>query len=149
MNIKPSTLAITVVLTLGFFGLASSARTAGAAPQRPIGDTGLVVLGPNQVVRVTVSARVQAATVRFRQFEYAPSGINAGVKSWEISGQAQSDLVNLPPGSAASYDLPASTAVRATLTSDEPTVKVSAVVVDTNTGEVVSFVGGTDDGSSI
>ncbi|MEQ1933999.1 MAG: hypothetical protein ABL962_08985 [Fimbriimonadaceae bacterium] len=140
---KQLTLTLTIALTLALIVMASMARSAGGAPQKPKSDSGVVTLGPNQAMRVIISAKFQAANVRIRNFGYSVTGMVGGIKNLGVSGQAQSDLIAIAPGEAVSFDVPGVGAmVRAMVTTNNPDIQVTNAIVDTVTGDVESFIGG-------
>lgn len=141
-------LAAISIGTLGFLAVTPQAHAQGQGSNQVRGDTGLVRLGPGQMLRVFVSAGVRAAEVRFRRLEYSESVGVLGVKKFGVSDNAQTGLVDLQAGEGASFDVPDSGTVCRVITTGTP-VKVRAAVIDSTTGEILSFIGGADDGQSI
>ena len=144
------TLTMALALGVGLLALATSDSPVKAQALKLRSDTGVITLGPNQMLRITVASRLDTVKIRFRRIEYAPGSCDAGVCKQIVSSQTQSAPITLAPGEGASMDFPTSASmVRGTVSSDNPEVRVTAMIINTLTGEIVAFIGGTDDGQSI
>lgn len=150
------TLSIALVLSIVLVSLMNSDSTANAArPQRYVADTGMIPLGANQLLRVTVvpvaGGGVPTGTVVFTidGNTYTPGTCNGGVCKHFISSQTTSDPITLAPGEAVSVDsAPGHTAqFRLRFGSVLPNVQVNALIIDTTTGAVVGYTGGVFVGS--
>jgi hypothetical protein len=137
------TLSIALLLSVVLVSLMSSDSTASAAPpQRFKFDTGLIIPGPHQKVRLTITGFGEdLLRVQFRQINYSQEVCNGGLCKYNVSSQTTSDLLTLMPGEAASFTcIPDSVpGVRAVVLSDDRKARVTAQIIDTITGEVVSF----------
>ena len=140
------TLSIALVLSVVLVSLMSSASTAKAQPggMRPIADTGIVTFGPNQKLRITVAPAAinETVTVRFRGLKYMQTTCSGGVCKQVISGNTVSDPLVLTPNESAFFDIFVEVtldAVRGVVLSNSQKVKVTAMIIDTTTGSVVSF----------
>lgn len=134
-------IALTVLLSVMTFVPTAQGQTR----RRPIADTGVITLGPNQVLRVVGDWNGDAvATLQFRQVAYVPAGCNGGVCKHTIVSQSTSAPVTLMPNEAASIDIEShSWGVRAIVLSDNPNVRVNAMIVDMTTGNIIAvLVGG-------
>jgi hypothetical protein len=145
------TLSIALALGVVMLALISSDSTTAQPGRTFVTDSGVVTLGPNQVLRVTVANGLNPTTVRFRRLDYTVGSCVDGVCKHIISSQTVSDPLTLAPGEAASYNLgDTGTHVRNVVTTNRQAVKVLYQIIDTLTNEVINaFVGGSDDGSSI
>jgi predicted membrane protein len=139
------TISIALVLSVVLVSLMISDRAATAAPIRTfVGDTGVITLGPNQMLRMTVANGLDTATVSFRGLEYTEGTCEGGVCKHMISSQTVSDPVMLAPGEAARLDIvghetcSSCTAVRAVMTSNRK-MTVNVLIINTTTGEVDAF----------
>lgn len=149
MNLK-IVIALAVALTLGLFALSSSNPAAPQQGQKLRADSGVIDLGPNQIMRITVAARLDTAKVRFRRLGYAEGTPIGGVSKQTVSSDTQSALITLAPGESASMDVPSpSDTLRTLVTSDRADVQVRIMIVDTETGKIESYIGSGDDGQSI
>lgn len=143
------TLSIALVLSMTIVSLISSDSTTQAQNQsRVVADSGVVTLGQNQALRLTVSAGSgnDALTVRFRQLEYMQTACNGGVCKHAVSSQTTSNPITLAPGEAASSQITGKwyevdlTSIRAMVLSNSRDVIVNAQIVNTSTGEVTSQI---------
>jgi hypothetical protein len=127
-------LKLSVLLSLVI--LPATAR--GQQPRKFTADSGIVTLGPNQILRITVNAGAgnDTITVRFKRMEYTPAACNAnGVCKHSLSNQRTSAPLMLAPGEAASVDLIATTYGRGIVLSDSQNARVTLQIVDTTTGQ--------------
>lgn len=147
------TLSIALVLSIALLSLMSSDSTANAArPQRYVADTGMIPLGPNQLLRITVvpaaGGVVPTGTVTFTvdNVSYARGTCNGGVCKYSVSSQTTSDPITLAPGEAASVDsAPGDYAVWRAHFGESPSlpnVQVNAFIIDATTGAVAGYFGG-------
>ncbi len=137
------TFSITLLLTIAHLSLMSFLSPAQAAPpQRFSADTGLIVPGPHQKVRLSIIGMGNAdLTVRFRQIAYTQEGCDSnGVCKLMVSSQTTSAPLTLAPGEAASLDLLATTYGRGIVISDSQNARVTVQIIDTTTGQVESVL---------
>ena len=105
------TLSIALALSVVLVSLMSSDSTAKAQPGglRRIADTGIVTLGPNQIIRLTVVGTGFGSNpdnLCFRRVEYGEGTCNSdGVCKHAISSQIESAMIPLVRGEGASFDL--------------------------------------------
>jgi hypothetical protein len=142
-------IALSIALALGvaLLSLISSDSTAKAQPGRTfVADTGVVTLGPNQILRITVANELDQTTVRFRGLQYLDGTCTGGVCKHIISSQSVTNPLTLAPGEAASYNLgdTATHEVRGVVTSNRQSAKVLFQIINTTTGEVVSAWGASE-----
>ena len=133
-------LSIALVLSVVSLALISSDSTAKAQPGRTfVADTGVITLGPNQILRITVANELEQATVRFRGLAYLDGSCVGGVCKHIISSQSVTDPLTLAPGEAASYNLGDTTTheVRGVVATNRQSAKVLFQIINTTTGEVV------------
>src|SRR6266480_1099647 len=132
-----SKLTLTLMLTLSMVvSLVSFTTVQGQTRRRPVADTGVITLGSNQMLRVVGDWNGDGfASVQFRQVAYEPAGCNAGVCKHTVVSQSTSAPVMLMSGEAASIDIDSySFGIRAIVLSDNPNVRVNAMVVEKTTG---------------
>jgi hypothetical protein len=133
------TLSIVLALSIVLVSLTSSDSRAGAQNQlRVIADTGMIKLGPNQILRITVSpcSGNDTIVVRFRRMTYMQSVCSDGVCKSTMTAQNNSTPLLLMPNEAASYDIDATATheVRGSVSSNRRNVLVTAAIIDTVTG---------------
>ena len=136
-------IAFTIALAVSLFSLSllSSDSTARAQKQnKSTWDTGVVTLGPNQLLRITVVNRGKADSgVRFGKTEYSQGACNGGVCKLEIINEQGTPAITLSPGEAASMDIPnTSFGVRGTAFTAGDDLWIVMQIVETTTGKVVS-----------
>jgi len=145
------TLTIALVLSIVLASLTSSDSTVKAQNQiRRVGDTGVVtLLGPNQVLRLTVALGDYDGnySLDFRRTEYSQGTCSSnGVCRLAVASQTASNPIRLMSGEAASFDIPNTAfGVRGVVLSNSRNVKVTAIVFDTSTQRVVTFTNTTFD----
>jgi len=143
-------LAIAFTLSVVLVSLASSDSTVQAQQGiRKVADTGVVSLGPNQELRLTLfgdtngDAKVDAADyVLFRRIEYGQESCSSdGVCKLVVTSQTASNPIRLAPGEAASFTcIPGSVfGVRVVVESNRKT-RVLGIVFDTSTQRVVAIM---------
>ena len=103
---KILSLGVTLSVMLSLVSLPSMAEAA--PPQRFKVDTGIIIPGPHQRVRMVVDGTSNTIlTVRFRRTEYMQDACNPdGVRKLTVSSQTTSTPITLMPGEAASIDFP-------------------------------------------
>ena len=137
------TLSIVLAAILISLSLTSSDFTASAQrPSRFTADTGVITLGPNQILRMTVVNRGKAdSKVGFRKMAYTQGSCSSGVCVHAVASQTTSDPLTLAPGEAASIDIAnTSFGVRGVAVMDYPDDSVVAQIIDTTTGGIVAFL---------
>ena len=134
---------LSVALMLGFVMLSQmssdSTTIAQQGGRRSVTDTGMLTLGPNEVLRLTVSPKdgTSGSVVRFRRIEYSPGNCNGGGCKHVPTSQTTSDPITLNRGEAATFDIPnTAAAVRGVVLSSSPTVEVRGIVFDTSTQRI-------------
>lgn len=133
------TLAVSVILLL----LVSSDSTTQAQLRGKLfhWDTGIVALGPNQVLRITGDWNGDGdTTVGFREIKYGQGACNGAVCKLVIISTTTSGPVTVPAGEGISLDLVASTYGRSTVTANRGDVQMTASIINTLTGETVSHI---------
>ena len=136
-------LSIALVLSFVLVSLMSSDSRVEAQNQvRVVADTGVVTLGPDQILRITVSpcSGNDTIAVRFRQMTYMQSVCSDGVCKSTLTAQNNSTPLLLMPNEAASYDLgdTATHQVRGIVSSNRRNLRVTAAIIDTVNGEPTS-----------
>lgn len=126
---------IAVVFGLVLLPFAAQAQSA----IKPIADTGMITLGQNQVLRLTVATGDvtgdDVVRVRFRQMEYMEQDNIYRVASSNMGGP-----LTLKSGEATSIDIPNSgLPVRGVVLSNSRSVKVVGIVFDTSTQRIVAI----------
>lgn len=105
-------------------------------------DTGMVTLGPNQILRISGDGVDQddAIQVRFRRIQYSQGPCNGGVCKHSISFQITSPPTTLTQGETATIDIPNNAfGVRAAVLSNSPEIRVTAQIIDQTTGAIVAI----------
>ena len=145
------TLSIALTLSVVLVSLMSSDQAAKAQQgRRVVGDTGIITLGPSQVLRMTVNSDEDgdvdgADFLVFRRIEYSQGACGgSGVCKLAVASQTTSNPIALMPGEAALYDISDGTSntvgVRGVVLSNRRNVRVTGIVFDTSTWRVVTFV---------
>lgn len=140
------TLTMALALASLLLSLTSSDSTASAQQQAKFrADTGIVSLGPNQVLRVTATASVDGAdflAVRFRRMQYAQGTCDGGVCKLASVTDLIIDPIILMPGEAVSMDLTQDgfNGVRIIVQSTRRNVRATATIINTVTGETTSHI---------
>ena len=135
-------LALSVLLPL----VSLPAAAHGQQPQRFTADTGVLTLGPGQILRVTVAAKEidkssPPLLVRFRRTQYAQGSCNSdGVCKHNFIGTDVTGTLSLAAGEAASYDIQQiGSAVRGVVLTNNRNARVVCLIINTATGKVDSF----------
>jgi hypothetical protein len=135
--------SIALVLSITLVSLTSSDRAVNAErSQRYIWDTGVVALGQDEELVLTVLGNTMANGTwdfRIRRMNYTQVVNNGGVWRLDVSSDTTTDPITLMPGEAVSI-LAASTLGRGIVSSNSRDLRVNATIKDTVTGEVVAFV---------
>jgi hypothetical protein len=138
------TLSLALTLSVVLLSLLSSDSTAQAQQRaRFRGDTGIVTLGPNQVLRLTISGEAGASiTYTFRRMQYAQGACNNGVCKLASVTDLILDPMTLMPGEAAYIDIPQGgfAAVRGVVQTNRRNVQATATIINTVTGETTSHI---------
>lgn len=134
-------LSITLALSIVLLALTSSDSRVGAQNQESFfADTGIVTLGPNQILRITLESSTGDILIKFRRFAYAQGMCGGdGICKLTVASQTTSNPITLAPGEAASTDItPAanSSGVRGVVLSGSRDIKVNAMIINTVTGQV-------------
>jgi hypothetical protein len=139
------TLSTALALSVLSLALVSSDSTAQAQQQvRFRADTGIVTLGPNQVLRVTVTAvdGSDFLLVRFRRTQYAQGACNNGACKLASVTDLILDPFTLMAGEAAYIDIPQGgfAGVRGVVQSNRRNMRATATIINTVTGETTSHI---------
>jgi hypothetical protein len=136
-------LSIALTTSIILVSLAVSDRTVSAEPpQRYAWDTGIIPRGPNQILRVTVTAALDLNDLyvfRANKQSYTQEACEGGICRLAVAAQTLSEPIAMTAGEAASIDItPPSNypAVRAVIVSNRPNLRVNAAIIDALTGEV-------------
>ena len=142
-------IALTFSVLVSLVSLPATAH-ATPPPQRFRADSGVVTLGPDQKLRVTVAAGDingdNAIQVRFRWMQYAEqtcSGMPAVCRHMVVS-QSVTPAEALGPEDALSLDLNGAGiggtgAVRVVVESNSPNTRILGIVFDTSTQRIVAI----------
>lgn len=141
-------IALSIALAVGLISLSlvSSDPTARAQkPNRSTADSGVMTLGPNQILRITVVNRGKSdSNIRFGRMEYSQGACNGGVCRLTLTSNLNNEVFTLAPGEAASMDIGNTsfgvrgvTSLQNNLDSD---CSVIAQIIDAQTGAVVSTI---------
>jgi hypothetical protein len=127
---------VTLCLLLSLLSLPSTAR--GQQQAKFLADTGLIIPGPHQKLRLTVTALGNSGlTIRFRQMEYTQDSCDPNaVCKLSISSETTSAPISLAPGQVASLDLVATTYGRGNVLSNGQNARVTLQIIDTATEQV-------------
>jgi hypothetical protein len=133
-----------LVLGLGVLALGSSgvaAETVAPNALSVVADSGVITLGPNQLLRVTVvngGGGQGAVSVRFREITYSEGVCNGPVCIHPVASQNTYGLLTLTGGAAASFEIfNTAYGVRGVVSSDTPGLKVLAEVIDATTNQII------------
>lgn len=130
-------LAVGILLSLTSFAI--PAQKEAPARRLFVAETGIVPLGPNQVLRLTCVNRTGNAstTIRFRRLEYAQGPCNSGVCTYASVTDLILDPLQLMPGEGATLEIPnTGAAVRGIVSSSRQDLVVVCVVFDTSTQRI-------------
>ena len=137
-------LALAVALTVSviLLSLASSNSVSQAQERRLFHwDTGVVSLGPNQVLRLSGDWNGDGdTTVGFREIKYGQGACTGNVCKLITISTTTSGPHTLAPGEAISLELVATTYGRGIVTSNRRNGRVTASIINTTTGETTSHI---------
>ena len=137
------TLSIAVVLGAVLMSLISSAATVQAKKEKTFSaDTGIITLGPHQMLRIVTDNKDPDAeyVVSFKQMAYrgVPSG---GGSRHNLVSQSTSETITVAAGEGFSIDIGTSEAVvRAVVASNNEGVQVTGQIIDTTTGNIIAVL---------
>jgi hypothetical protein len=132
-------IALAVGVLLSLTGFAIPAQKDAPARRMFIGDTGIVPLGPNQVLRLSCVTRdgTATSTIGFRRLEYAQGPCHSGVCTLASVTDLIIDPVMLMPGEGATLEIPNTAfGVRGMVLSSSQDVRVVCIVFDTSTQRI-------------
>ena len=137
-------LKITLSLVLVLLSLSGFAPAARGQQTRTkvASDTGIVTLGPNQILRITVNGQGGNDTVAvgFRRMSYSQATCNSGVCKLSLNDEDQFPVLMLPPGEAASFDITGTAfGARGVVLSSSQNLRVTAQIIDTATGDIIAI----------
>ena len=136
------TLTVALAVSAILLSVASS-DSVSQAQQRKLfqWDTGVVSLGPNQVLRLVGDWNGDGdTTVGLREIKYAQGACNGPVCKLMTTSTTTSGPHTLAPGEAISLELVATTYGRGILTSNRRDMRVTASIINTTTGETTSHI---------
>ena len=143
---KRKTLSIALAMSVVLVSLMSSGSNAMEQNQiRVVADTGIVALGPDQVLRVIMkdgSNNVTLENYVLRRIDYTQSVCGGGICKDTISSQTTSAPMTLAPNESLRVDLewnPLLTGTRLIVLSNRQDVAVNSMIIDSITGKVVSI----------
>ena len=139
------TVSIALMMSIVLVSLMSSdSQAQGQGNRRAVFDTGVVTLGLNQILRITLTLPPQANNFSLNyeeiKFTYLPGPCTDGVCKLSASNP-QSSRGQIDAGEAVSIDIPPSgAAVRGIIKTNNQNARVTAMIVDTATGQVDSVL---------
>jgi hypothetical protein len=136
-------LAVTLAVSVILLSLASSDSATQAQERGRLfqWDTGVVSLGPNQVLRITGDWNGDGdTTVGFREIKYGQGACNGTVCKLNTISSTTSGPHKLAAGEAISLELVATTYGRGIVTSNRRDGRVTASIINTTTGETTSHI---------
>lgn len=136
-------LAVALAVSVILLSLVSSDSATQAQQRGKLfhWDTGVVSLGPNQVLRLTGDWNGDGdTTVGFRSLKYGQTACNGTACKLSIVEATTSGPHTLASGEAISLELVATTYGRGTVTSNRPNLHVTASIVNTTTGETTCHI---------
>lgn len=135
-------LTIGLILTVGLIGMTVSDSNVEAQRNRSfMANAGMVVVGPNQKLLVTVASLVNNEQVKTRYIKshYQQLMCNgSGMCQYSSDPQTVSPPITLMPGEASTLELLGPGNWFIAVSSDSPNVHVNVMVKDNATGGVVS-----------
>ncbi|HWP54670.1 MAG TPA: hypothetical protein VN476_11095 [Pyrinomonadaceae bacterium] len=136
---KSIAIALSISLTLITFVSTAHAQP----PERYFYNTGVVRLGPNQILRLTIDwGDGMAGQVRFGRTMYTPGPCNADGVCKLAGSNMYTGATTLAQGDVASCDvLAAGTYGRGIVVTTSQRVQVSAAIVDATTGTTNVLIG--------
>src|SRR5687768_13242660 len=138
-------LSIALALSVILLSLMSSDSTVTAQNQmRAVADTGVVTLGPNQILRVAAAAGAlndDDMRVSFRRIKYAQGACNGdGVCKQSIVSQSMSAPITLAPNESAVVDAADYVIWRVVVFSNNRNARVTGAIINVSTGETTSQI---------
>ena len=136
-------LAVALAVSVILLSLASSDSATQAQERGRLfqWDTGVVSLGPNQVLRITGDWNGDGdTTVGFREIKYGQGACNGTVCKLITISTTTSGPHRLADGEAISLELIATTYGRGIVTSNRRNMRVTASIINTTTGETTSHI---------
>lgn len=142
------TILIALVMSVVAMTLMSSEGVSAQQQVRPVADSGVVTLGPDQVLRISVAAGPGAGphVVIFRELRYESATVGNGITLLQLTAQNPSASIQVMPGEAVSVDyrcmfpVCGGGYVRGVVLSSERKVIVTGSIVDAITGKVTSQI---------
>ncbi len=142
-------LSIALVLSVAMLALTRSDSTAQAEQaQRFVSDTGVITLGLNQSLLITVVRSNKSEDgppmqhiVQFRRMNYADEVCNGNVCKQAVDSATNSGAMPLTPGEAVTFKVEPDVLgnVRGMVLTNSRDVEVNSIVFDTSTQRVVSI----------
>ena len=139
--------SIALTLSLALISLMSSDSTAKAQNQiRVVADTGVITLGSNQILRLTVVGALDLNDLylfRVNKRSYAQSACSDGICKLAVASQTTTNPITLMPGEAVLIDIVGQEqqhGVRGVILSNRRNVQVTAMIINNLTGEVTSQI---------
>jgi hypothetical protein len=136
------TLSIALVLGIVLSALTGSDSRVSAQQTRirVIADTGVVTLGANQKLRLSIvfDDTDGAESVAFRRIVYAPGNCSGGICKSAVASQTTTAPVMMMPGEAALFDM-IDPQGQVRVLSNSRNARVAISIIDSVTGEIVSY----------
>jgi hypothetical protein len=138
------TLSIAITLSIVAISVTSSDTAVSAQNQiSVVGDTGVIKLGPNQVLRVgAVDGDTDGSDfLLFRRVGYTQDACNGGVCKLVASSQTTSSPISLMTGEAVTFQVGPDVqgnGVRVVVLSNDRSMHGNASIVDQVTGAIVT-----------
>ncbi len=140
-------LAIALGVSVTVLTLASSNSTTKAQQRGRLfqWDTGVVKLGPNQVLRLFGDSNADGDVdgndyLVFREIKYGQSACSGSVCKLVTVSSTRNGPHRLIPGEAISLELTATTFGRGIVTSNRRDLRITASIINTTTGETTSHI---------
>ena len=139
------TLSIALALSIVLALLTNSDRSAQAQRRQVLAaDTGVVTLGANQTLRLTVAGPVGVVNpdhhiLEFRRTNYTENACSGSVCKLAVASVQNSGAVTLLPGEAVSFTVGPDiqgNGVRVAVLSSSQDVRANAMIINNLTGEV-------------
>jgi len=132
-------------LSMILVSLVSSNSSARAQGRRIVTfDTGVVTLGPNQKLRLTITGgdvdTDSPTTIGFRGTKYTQGVCGGSVCQLVNAGITTTGPLTVAAGEAVSFELVATTYGRGIVSSNRRDVRVTASIINTLTGETTSHI---------
>ena len=143
---RSAMLAIGFVVCLGVISLMSS-TVYSQGQLRPVADTGMLPIGPNQVLRISGDGVDQDDVIRFRVISYSQTAcVPGGICKHAISSQNLSAPIALAPNEGVTLNIQGNligtdvTGTRIVVLSNNSKVKVNASLIDTVTNQTTAVL---------